>query len=64
MKNKIVFGLALVLVLVGGFMTVKKVSPLGWGWWGTYNTSSDVAMQGYDPVSYFSEQGFYCRYFS
>jgi YHS domain-containing protein len=35
-------------------MTVKKVSPLIWGWWGTYKTSSELALQGYDPVSYFS----------
>lgn len=44
---------AVLIVAIAGFATVKKVSPVGWGWWGTTNTSSGVALQGYDPVSYF-----------
>ena len=47
---------AVVAVLVAGFMVVKKVSPVSWGWWGTTNTSSGVALNGHDPVAYF-EQG-------
>ncbi len=46
-------GLAVVVALVIAFSTVKKVSPASWGWWGTTNTSSGVALQGADPVAYF-----------
>jgi hypothetical protein len=47
-------GIIVVLLLAAvAFMIVKKVSPVGWGWWGTTNTSSGVALGGYDPVSYF-----------
>jgi hypothetical protein len=53
MKNKILIGFGVVVVLVGTFSIVKKVSPVGWGLWGTYNTSSQVALKGYDAVSYF-----------
>lgn len=45
--------IAVVVVLVATFMTVKKVSPAAWGWWGTTNVSSGVALQGNDPVAYF-----------
>ena len=47
----IVVGVLVVGVL--GFMTINKVSPVSWGWWGTTNTTSGVALQGYDPVAYF-----------
>lgn len=43
---------AVIVVLVITFAVVKKVSPVGWGLWGTTNTSSGVALHGYDPVSY------------
>jgi YHS domain-containing protein len=45
--------IALIVVIVGAFLTVKRVSPLAWGWWGATNTSSGVALKGYDPVTYF-----------
>ena len=48
---------AVLVVIVAAFTTVKKVSPVGWGWWGTTNTSSGLALKGYDPVSYFSDSG-------
>lgn len=56
MKNKILMGIGVVLLLVGTFSIVKKVSPVAWGLWGTYNTSSHVALKGYDPVSYFESE--------
>jgi hypothetical protein len=31
MKNKILIGIGVVVVLVGAFSIVKKVSPVGWG---------------------------------
>ena len=47
---------AIIVVGIVAFATIKKVSPVGWGWWGTTNTASGVALHGYDPVAYF-EQG-------
>ena len=44
---------AVIVVLVGSLAVVKKVSPAGWGWWGTTNTSSGVALHEHDPVAYF-----------
>lgn len=54
MKKWILSGLGIVVVLIGTFMVVKKVSPVGWGMWGSYNTSSELGLKGYDPVSYFN----------
>ena len=45
--------IALVAIGIAVFVTVNKVSPVGWGWWGTTNTRDGVALGGYDPVSYF-----------
>ncbi len=45
-------GIAILIVVVGTFAAVKKVSPLSWGWWGATNTSEGVALKGYDPVAY------------
>ena len=53
MKNKIMIGMTIILVLIGIFAVVKKVSPVSWGMWGAYNESSDIALKGYDPVAYF-----------
>jgi len=49
-------GIAVVLALVITFATVKKVSPAGWGMWGTTNSTSGVALQGHDPVAYFESR--------
>ncbi len=53
MKKWLIIGVSVLVLLVGTFMTVKKVSPVGWGWWGDINTSEGVALKGYDPVEYF-----------
>lgn len=52
------FGIAISVIIVGviGFATVKKLSPVGWGIWGTTNTSSGIALHGYDPVAYFEDE--------
>jgi YHS domain-containing protein len=55
MNKWILIATSVVVVLVGTFMVVKKVSPVGWGWWGEYNTSSGLALKGYDPVAYFND---------
>jgi len=47
---------AVIVVVVAGFTTMKTVSPVSWGWWGTTSTSSGIALAGHDPVAYF-EQG-------
>lgn len=46
-------GLGVVVLLLGMFVVVKRVSPISWGLWGTQNTSSELAIKGYDPVAYF-----------
>lgn len=55
MKSRILIGIGVLVVIVGTFSVVKKVSPVGWGWWGTYNMSSGLALKGYDPVAYFDD---------
>ena len=55
MRTWIIVGLS-VVVLFSVFLIVKKVSPVGWGWWGSYNTSSGLALKGYDPVAYFNSE--------
>ncbi len=51
------FVIAISVIVVGviSFATVKKVSPVSWGVWGMTNTSSGIALDGYDPVSYFDD---------
>jgi YHS domain-containing protein len=56
MKLWILIGVGIVVVLIGAFLVVNKVSPVGWGLWGQYNTSSGVALKGYDPVAYFTDR--------
>ena len=53
MKKWLTIGLFVVIVAIGGFAVTKKVSPISWGWWGDINTSSGLALAGYDPVAYF-----------
>ena len=50
-------GIAVTVIIIAviTFATVKKVSPVGWGLWGTTNTASGVALRGYDPVAYFDD---------
>ena len=52
-------GIAVTVLIIGivAFATIKKVSPVDWGWWGTTNTSSGVALHGHDPVGYFDQGG-------
>lgn len=54
MKKWISIGLATVVLLIGTFVVVKKVSPVLWGWWGTYNSAASVALKRHDPVAYFT----------
>lgn len=52
-----VIAVSALVILVVAFATVKKVSPVAWGWWGATNTADGVALHGYDPVSYFEQGG-------
>ena len=52
MKNKIIAIVGILVLVVGTFATVKKVSPISWGMWGNYNTASGLALKGYVPVAY------------
>lgn len=56
MKTWIIAGIGVVIVLIGTFLLVNKVSPVGWGLWGNYNTTSGIALKGYDPVAYFNSE--------
>ncbi len=55
MKNKIIAIVGILVIVVGTFATVKKVSPVSWGMWGNYNTASGLALKGYDPVAYIQD---------
>ncbi len=50
-----VIAISVIVVAAIGFATVKKVSPVSWGLWGTTNTTSGIALDGYDPISYFDD---------
>ena len=52
MKTKLIAIVGILVVCVGTFATIKKVSPVSWGMWGIYNTSAGLALKGYDPVAY------------
>ena len=52
MKTRVIVIVGFLVVAVGAFTFVKKVSPISWGMWGNYNTSSGLALKGYDPVAY------------
>jgi len=56
MKVWIISIVGIVVVAVGAFLIVKKVSPVSWGIWGNYNTTSGLALKGYDPVAYFENE--------
>lgn len=49
--------IAVILLGIGTFAVMHKVSPVAWGLWGTTNTHAGIALDGYDPVSYFSAPG-------
>ncbi len=53
MRTWVIAAVGVLVVVVGTFMIVKKVSPVSWGMWGNYNTSSGQALKGYDAVAYF-----------
>jgi hypothetical protein len=55
--KKIMLIVVVLLVIVVAFATVKRVSPLSWGLWGTTNTTEGIALNGFDAVSYFEADG-------
>lgn len=46
----VAIAVSVLVVIIVAFATIKKVSPVGWGLWGTTNTSSGVMLHGHDPV--------------
>lgn len=46
----------IIVVAICAFLVMNKVSPVSWGMWGDYNSSSGLALKGYDPVAYFHNQ--------
>ena len=55
MRTWVIATVGVLVVVLGTFMIVKKVSPVSWGMWGNYNTSSGQALKGYDVVAYFED---------
>ena len=55
--KKIMILVVALLVIAVAFATVKRVSPLGWGLWGTTDTTDGVALEGFDAVSYYGADG-------
>jgi len=51
----VAIAVSVLVVIIVAFATIKKVSPVGWGLWGTTNTSSGVTLHGHDPVAYFDQ---------
>lgn len=51
-KSSTAFALLGLFLVVGiaSFSRVKRVSPVSWGWYGTVNAPSGVALGGFDPV--------------
>ncbi len=52
MKKWVISIVGILVIVVGVFLVAQKVSPVSWGMWGNYNTSSGLALKGYDPVAY------------
>ncbi len=53
-KGFLIFFVALILV-AAVFVSTKKISPISMKIWGDINTRSDVALQGYDPVAFYTQ---------
>ena len=52
-KKKIFFSILVAVILVPVvFMSMYKIAPVAWNPWGGVNTTSGVAIQGYDAVAY------------
>lgn len=47
--------IAIVVAFATTVITVDKVSPVSFGWFGQVHTVDGLAMQGYDPVAYHIE---------
>ena len=50
MKNKIIAIVGILLIVVGTFATVKKVSPLSWGMWREYARTSGTFAARMDQI--------------
>ncbi len=52
-KNLIYFFSIFLVILIGTIITVKKISPLSYFWWGKVNVENNTAAHGQDVVAYF-----------
>lgn len=56
MINKLLFGLiGLVILIPTSLFFGFKISPLGWGLMQPVNNDGGIALRGYDPVAYFTD---------
>ncbi|MBL8018566.1 MAG: YHS domain protein [Leptospirales bacterium] len=56
--NKKIIVIAAIFILAGAGAAIaskKKISPIGWGWFGKVYTRDGLALEGYDPVTYHTE---------
>ena len=58
-SHKLLSAAVVVVLLLGvvvvGFASMNKISPIGWGWHGDYLAANGVAIGGYDTVAYHTE---------
>lgn len=47
----------IILALIIIFANARKLAPVQFGFWGDVNIQEDLALEGYDTVSYFQENG-------
>jgi YHS domain-containing protein len=50
--SALIAGLAVVISLSVVVASVKRISPVSWGWYGQIQAPSGIAIDGYDPVAY------------
>jgi YHS domain-containing protein len=56
MKLKIAIGIIVVLVgIVISMISIKKISPISWGWYGKVYAPQGEVLAGFDPVAYHTE---------
>ena len=55
-KKKVIFIIVIIFLAVPvGFMAINKVAPVGWKLYGPVFATNGVAINGYDPVAYHTQ---------
>lgn len=48
----VALGALILIVVAAAVIRAKRISPLGWGWYGNVQTTNGQALHGYDAVAY------------